>query len=497
MTSFIKSLLLACTSITLFLNTSCKQNQSEISDEQYHIRIYDKNPFYWEYKGKPVLLLGGSSMDNLFNYPDIADELDLIQSVGGNYVRNTMSSRKPENPWPHFKLENGLYDLDQWNEEYWDRFDTFLQLCYERDIIVQIEIWDPHDYFKTQALRPWGPTPGLRGWESCPFNPDLNINYTEEESGLDSDIDYYPTRLPSGHPFFYSIPELKDLPVARKYQEAFVDKMLSISFNYPNVLYCMNNETGEPPEWGEYWAKYIRKKAREEDKDVYLADMRRWVNLYAEEHTRILHDRVHFDFFEISQNTQNSGQSHYDQIMYIRDQIVDYPKPLNNIKIYGGRNVLKGEEDGINESTKRFWRNIFGGIASSRFHREGTTYEAVKEEPLAHGIGITELAQLHIRSMRMYTDEMNIFSCAPSNHLLSNREHNEAYCLAEEGKQYALYFPDGGEVVIDLSGSATNMNIRWLDILNSEWLESQELKGNREVRISAPGTGQWAALILP
>ena len=28
--------------------------------EADHIRPYEKNRFYWQYKGKPVLLLGGS-----------------------------------------------------------------------------------------------------------------------------------------------------------------------------------------------------------------------------------------------------------------------------------------------------------------------------------------------------------------------------------------------------------------------------------------------------
>ena len=482
-----KSLSLLVISISLLFNSSCQLN--ETSDRTTPIRIYDENPFYWDYKGKPVLLLGGSSEDNPFNHPEgLEEELDLIQSVGGNYLRNTMSSRNAVNLYPHKKLENGLYDLEEWNEDYWHRFENFLSMCYDRDIIIQIEIWDPWDYFKTEA--PLRDDPGIRGWESSPFNPVLNINYTAEESGLATDIDYYSGREPSDHGFFLSVPELDDNPVVRKYQELFIDKLLSVSFNYPNVLYCMNNESGEHPEWGEYWARYIRDKANQADREVYLADMRRWINLYAEEHTRILHDRVHFDFFEISQNTQNSGQDHYDQIMYIRNQVVDQPKPLNNVKIYGGRHVLRGQTQGVEEAQRRFWRNIFGGIATTRFHRE-------VRKPQFSGLGITEAAQRNIRSMRMFTDEFHPFSCVPSNHLLSEREPNEAYCLAEEGKQYALYFPEGGEVMIDLSGSDANMTIRWMDIMNSEWLEEEALEGNTAVRVSAPGEGQWAALILP
>jgi hypothetical protein len=405
---------------------------------------------------------------------------------GGNYIRNTMSSRNPGNPWPHKILESGLYDLDQWNFEYWRRFENLLELCLERDIIVQIEIWDPWDYFMTEA--PIGYGPENVGWESCPYNPLLNINYTAEESGLPTDIDYYSGSTPSDHLFFHTVPELKDVPLIRNYQEAFVDTLLSISLGYPNVLYCMNNETGEPAEWGEYWANFIRQKAKEEEKEVFLADMRRNSNFNSEEQVGLLYDSIHYDFFEISQNTANNDQRHYDQIMAIREQIVGQPKPLNNVKIYGGE--IASWTTSVEEGTRRFWRNIFGGLASSRFHREGPS-------PLFFGAGLSHIAQTHIRSMRMLTGEMDVFSCIPSNHLLSERDPNEAYCLAEEGKQYALYFPDGGEIVLDLDATRGPVEIRWLDIAESSWMESEITEGNRHVAVTAPMTGQWAALITP
>ena len=97
----------------------------------------------------------------------------------------------------------------------------------------------------------------------------------------------------------------------------------------------------------------------------------------------------------------------------------------------------------------------------------------------------------------MFTAEMDVFKCIPSNHLLNDRVPNEAYCLAEEGKQYAIYFPDRGEVMLDLSANEGELEIRWLNILQSTWLETKILSGNGQIRISAPGSGQWAALIQP
>ena len=61
--------------------------------EADRIQPYPPKPFYWQYKGAPVLLLGGSVEDDLFQIAAIAAHLDLLQAVGGNYIRCTMSSR--------------------------------------------------------------------------------------------------------------------------------------------------------------------------------------------------------------------------------------------------------------------------------------------------------------------------------------------------------------------------------------------------------------------
>jgi hypothetical protein len=480
-----KNLITVFILIAVLAASSCKTPHP--ADGILPVKIYDKNPFFWEYKGEPVLLLGGSREDNLFNHPEgLADHLDLLQSVGGNYIRNTMSSRNPGNLWPFNKLENGRYDLGQWNDDYWARFENLLRLSVERDIIVQVEIWDPWDLFKSEAALGHGPL--NTGWESSPYNPLMNINYTAEISGLAIEIDYYTAKLPSEHKFFYTVPELENNLVVRQYQEALIDKLLSISLKYPNVLYCMNNETGEPAQWSAYWAKYIRNKANKAGREVFLADMRRNSNFSSDEQIKLLHDREHYDFFEISQNNANAHQEHYDFILSIRDQIIDDPKPLSNIKVYGGGESAQSAS--VIEGTRRFWRNIFGGTASTRFHRQGTT-------PFYHGAGLSDLSQAHIRSMRALTDEMDVFNCTPSNHLLNEREPNEAYCLAQQGKQYAVYFTDGGEVLLDLSAVEGKFELRWLDISNTIWQESIITEGTTQVKVTAPGKGQWVALILP
>jgi hypothetical protein len=55
---------------------------------------WPENPRYWQYEGRPVLLLGGSKDDKLFQIPDLEAHLDEIRAAGGDYIRNTVSDRK-------------------------------------------------------------------------------------------------------------------------------------------------------------------------------------------------------------------------------------------------------------------------------------------------------------------------------------------------------------------------------------------------------------------
>ena len=89
----------------------------------------------------------------------------------------------------------------------------------------------------------------------------------------------------------------------------------------------------------------------------------------------------------------------------------------------------------------------------------------------------------------------NIFAMLPRNDLLSEREENEAYALAEVGKQYAIYFPDGGEVKIDLSAASGKLHARWFNIGKSRWANEQKLRGGKVATLNAPSSGQWAVLI--
>ncbi|MFO8006259.1 MAG: hypothetical protein R6V05_00830 [Candidatus Brocadiia bacterium] len=460
-------------------------------DADDRIRPYEENPFYWQYRDEPVLLLGGSVEDNLFQIPELEQHLDLLASVGGNYVRCTMSNRDEGNVWPHARDEDsGLYDLTEWNDEYWSRFERLLELTAERDIIVQIELWDSWEFYAP-----------FDGWGRQPYNPRNNCNYTAQESGLPEVIDYCPfERI---QPFFKSVPALKDLVLVRRFQEAYVDRVLASALPYDHVLYCVDNETNADPAWPRYWAEYVRAKASEEDLRIETTEM--WDNwdpsdgevpgtMQQDESDHPFLHRSNpkvtianpdiYTFVDISNHNPQRGQAHYETAMWVRRRLEDTGsvRPVTCVKIYGGKPTLNysgppewGEE--------RFWRNVFAGVSAVRFHR-----------PRA-GLGLSELAQAHIRSMRLLTDRMDIFRCTPRNDLLRDRRENEAYCLAAPGVEYAVCFMDGGEVGLDCSEAEGPLEVRWLEARSSAWSEPQTEQAGENLRLRAPGGGIWAALI--
>ena len=432
------------------------------------IQPYLHNPFYWQYKGMPILPLGGSVEDNLFQIAGVEAHLDLLHRVGGNYVRCTMSSRDEGDVWPFERdAVTGLYDLEQPGQVYWDRFEHFLALCAERDIILQIELWDRFDFARAP-------------WQDNPYNPKNNRNYTAEESGLKEKISSHPGARENA--FFRTVPALENNALLLKYQRAQVGELLARALPYPNVLYCMDNETNESPAWGRYWALYIKDQAG--NTSVQTTEMWDAWDLQSEQHRHTLNHPELYSFCDLSQNNHRADSEHWENAQYIRQQLIasGQLRPMNSVKVYGASTGSYGSD---RDGQERFWRNIFGGLASARFHRPPS------------GLGLGAIAQAHIRSLRSLAAEIDIFTCTPHNDLLGERNSNEAYCTANPGVEYALFFPDGGSVLLNVEAAKRKkLHVRWLDIRQSVWLDEEVAAPTHYLRLMTPEKkGYWAAVV--
>lgn len=453
------------------------QTSTAIAGEQAEdIMPYSENPWYWQYQGKPILLHGGSDDDNLWQWTGkkLTDQLDLLKSVGGNYVRNTMSDRDADNIFAHIKNQQGKFDLNVWNNEYWKRLDDFLFETSKRGIIVQLTLWDHFDL-------------GSSRFPIHPLNPKNNLNW--EVGVITHEDDYYGGSLKTGNQKVIA------------YQHKYVDKLLSVVFKYNHILFNISNESSLGAEWEDYWANYLKNKASGQGKIIYLTSMQ-MVSSNGVRH--VIGNRDLFSFVEVSQNSQDSkggrGKAHYDNIIHFRRMIeADSrgPLPMNNEKIYGsgdGRNYSSGTG---REAEDRFWKNIFAGCASVRFHRNEGFW----------GIGLSDRAQANIKSMTLFLEEFDIFNAVPYEGIKMHGA-SEGYAMANMGKEYAVYLP-GGRYSVELDPwiFVKKIKVKFLDIDTSTWSdekiidvkweeEQSDLFGfQRGISITSPGNKPCLALL--
>ncbi|MFP4366401.1 MAG: hypothetical protein ACOCU3_01720 [bacterium] len=451
---------LKLTALLLFLAagfTGCPENGTDNNSDQL-IKPWSENPSYWQYEGEPVLLLGGTNTDNLFQKDYLETHLDSLQAIGGNYIRNTMSDRDSGDHRAFARNRDGKYDLDQWNDEYWNRFENMLRLANERKIIVQIEVWDRFDHSRDN-------------WLSDPYNPGNNINYTYAGSMLDSLYPEHPGQ--NLQPFFFTVPELDNNEVLLNYQNAFVKKLLSISLNYNNVLYCIDNETSGAEEWAIYWEKFIRENSG--GKEIYITQMWDSWDLRSDEHKQTFDYPERYQYIDISQNSHVTGRTNWDNAQYVFGYIEDNPRPVNSTKIYGSDNFERWLHRGIttDHAIQTFFRNILGGFASSRFHR-----------PPA-GLGLNQLAINSIRTIRKIEENVKMWDVEPRINLLRGAEGNTAYLAAREGEDYVIYFPKNGVVELDLTGHAYEFTLQWINTEDGRWGNSHEIEGGSYTELRA------------
>ncbi|MDA1192983.1 MAG: hypothetical protein O3A46_15015 [Candidatus Poribacteria bacterium] len=434
------------------------------------IRPYDANPRYWQYDGKPILLVGGSDEDNLFNDPQLFDQnMAMYERVGGNYIRSTLSWRDPGNVPPFLTNDDGQYDLERVNPAFFDRFEYSLKEAQKRGVIVQIELWATFDYYGVY-------------WEDNPFNPKNNVNYSTENTRLPTSWNDQPYR--GAQPFFFTAPDENDDPLALKYQRVFAQQVTDIALQYPNVLYCIDNETMAPESWCLYWGRFIRREAEKKGVNAYVTEMWDPWDIRHEIHARTYNNQDVFGFTDISQNNWQIEQTHYDRLMWYREMLAEHPggiRPMNNVKVYQrqGGGLPNDPLIGLD----RWWQNLLGGCASTRFHRP------------PGGSGGDGLAQNAMRSATALFGAFDVFTSEPSPDLFSDRADNEAYCLANDDA-VALYFPKGGSVGLNIEG-APSATIRWFDVEKGAFAPESALSvDNGAVAATSPNSNDmWLAIV--
>ncbi|MEM1222194.1 MAG: hypothetical protein AAGH40_05470 [Verrucomicrobiota bacterium] len=440
------------------------------------LKPYSQNPYYWEYNGEPVAIFGASDDDNLFQWEEaeLIEHLDRLVGAGGNQIRNVMSSRDDGNIAAFKLVSSGTYDLDQWNNAYWDHLDTLLKLAHKRQIFVQIELWDRFDYHQDP-------------WLESAFNPANNINYTTSSSGLDSDYPQHGST--ETNPILKTVPGLQNNTVVLTFQEAFVKKVIETAAPYDNILFCISNETNLPEDWSNYWASFVATEAALLGRSFPITEMFDQRDVTREIHERtILNPSGLYDYVDISQNSWQIEDTNWENGQYVRNLMSSSPKPINTTKIYGSESRFLGTgQNSEAHAVENFWHNLLGGFATSRFHR-----------PSSHGIGLNDNAIVQLKVARAWVGQFDIFNAEPDDDysMLSGRSSGEAYLSYISQDSWTLFFPSGGQVTL-ATGTSSAKRMRWADLETGEWTATSRITNGTQqnITVSAPDSGSWLAVI--
>jgi hypothetical protein len=226
------------------------------------VRVAPDNPKYLWFRGKPLVLISasehyGSVINRIFDYEKyLADAADHKMTMTRTFLlyrelqstRNPSSPGKPESPdyiSPFVRSGPGkaldgepIYDLDQWNPEYFERLHHFLEVASKDGIVVELTIFS-----NTYANDVWA------------LNPLRTENNKQHVGAVD----------------WQDYNSLKNPELVRR-QSAYARKIIEETSGYDNVYYEICNEPGggfpghasaaDVDAWQEEMARVLRDEMR-------------------------------------------------------------------------------------------------------------------------------------------------------------------------------------------------------------------------------------------
>ena len=460
------------------------------------LRPHPTNPRYfttdsaWDADGIPqaVYLTGSHTWANLqdiglpggpaFPYTEY---LDFMHSLGHNFMRLWMFEQPSRASWTEAPIvfdplpwsrtgpgtaADGLpkFDLDTFNEAYFQRLRSRLIQAAERGIYCAVMLFQGWSLHRTSAS--YGDP-----WPVHPFNASNNIN------GVD--VPY--TRADDDeHPCLHST--LNPAVLAR--QETYVRKVVDTVNDLDNVLYEIINEGGATA-WQVHMINFVheieRSKARQHPVGMTH---------------RISPRQFNADLFESPAEwispAKEPQEWMYPGAVYLEDYQND-PPPAD------GRKVILNDTDhlwGHGGNPQWVWKSFTRGHNPIFMDPWWPLY--IESDPAVTPWtfvgGVTKDARDYpdwdptrraMGDTQRYANKMNLAKMTPRPELASSR-----YCLANPGEEYMIYLPEGGSVTLNLRGCQGSFSVEWfLPRVNRTFPGAHPLAGGDYVATAAPFTG--------
>jgi hypothetical protein len=452
-----------------------------------------ENPRWFQCGQKPVALSGNGLWVLLPDKDlDIAGHNAHAVRWGANSNRTTLFSfchLEELAPWQRTgpgKANDAKpkYDLTAYDDVYWERARAYISDCALRGIYPVVQIWG-------ECYVEGNPDPDNR-WFVHPFNPDNNINGLEGlprgKADAGTDEAFYNT----------------DNAALIALQDRFVKKTLDELGGFP-IIWDIGNEVGLDTRisdrWIQHWADFFDayEVSHPGVRLLMTADTNGSHGHY--ENVRNL-DVVNVHGFEDSDPfvfdgapDENPSDSRVD-VKRIQSALARhferYQKPIINTRIASDPDRTRRLNDrpgNALETRHILWAYFFGGAHFISFRN-------APEESWRPTALTTEHQQVHLRE---FINSFDFWKCVPRSEGVISE--GDAVALAEAGRQYAFYAPNGdhfgGRFTVNLSeANGATFAVRWFDPRTGTWATPSHVSAGPALVFVTPTQEDWALLLI-
>lgn len=394
---------------------------------------------------------GNTNLPPIFDYNEF---LDFLEAHNHNFFRlwraeNVRGGEGGDNFWfypmPYARSDTeccafdggNKFDLNKFNQEYFNRMRSRIQEAGERGIYVSIMLfdgWSVESKFD-----------GHNPWKGHPYNIENNVN------GVDGDVndDGQGGEI-----------QTLDIPQALTLEEAYIRKVVDTVNDLDNVLYEISNEsTGSSGNtaWQYYVINYIKTYEASKPKQHPVGMTKQYPN------------------------ESNS-------VLYASP--ADWVSPGGNITnpdVADGTKVVLADTDhlcGICGDRQWVWKSFTRG-------ENPLFMDNYDNATSGRGIPFTNPNEAEIRTSlgfaRNYAERVNLVLMTPAPDLCST-----GYCLANSGPdkpEYLVFLPSGGNVIVNLSTVAGQLNVEWFNPGNGNTTTETPVAGGGSQTFIAPFSG--------
>jgi len=417
--------------------------------------------FFTDNSGKAILLTGSHTWANFQDHYSDADPsifnwkeyLDMMQQNNHNFMRFWMYEQPQGQAWttekvyvdpmPYKRTGKSLafdgkpkFDLDKWNQEYFDRMRSRIIEAGSRGIYVSVMLFQGWSN-KNLGMKDADP------FLSHPYNKTNNSNGID---ALSSNGDE------AGKPTLHS---LGNKAVLQR-QEAYVKKVIEAVNDLDNVLYEVINEGGNT-DWLYHIVNYVHhlEKGMAKQHPVGLGSR----------YAPVMHNKELWDSPAdwISPASMPTGWS-LPGSRFVEDY-GENPTADNHGKVvildtdhiwgHGGNYkwAWKSFCRGLNPIFMDPWQHLAGKLDPEKASWIFVTGGISKDQrdypdwaPLRSNMGY----------ILLYAEKMDLATMFPHSELSST-----TYCLANPAKEYLVFFPDGGKHTLDISAVEGELEVEW------------------------------------